>query len=279
MANLLNIIKKEIRDLLSDRFIFVIFLIFIFVIFNTVLRTYNNLSELSLSGRLLESFLGGYSGILNNYGTLISIIIGFNSIASEKREYALNTLITKPVYRDNIINGKLVGSIIYLIMFFGMGMFIYIAISLMLFGDIFFYILVPLITELLFLSIPFLAYNLIFLSISMLLTMIVSEYGLSLILSALLWCFGPMVTDMSINGNVSYFLESIGIASHTQVGQFIMGIIPFGILLQLLQIVFFSNDGMSGFAIIFNINTIKLVIIATILMVLCHLTFLRRDIT
>ena len=46
-------------------------------------------------------------------GPIIGVIIGCSTISAERMGNALNTLITKPVYRDTIINGKIMGSLIF----------------------------------------------------------------------------------------------------------------------------------------------------------------------
>ncbi|MBU4220783.1 MAG: ABC transporter permease [Euryarchaeota archaeon] len=43
------------------------------------------------------------------FGPLIAIILGFDAIVKERKSGSLNVLLTHPVYRDQVITGKLIG--------------------------------------------------------------------------------------------------------------------------------------------------------------------------
>jgi len=45
------------------------------------------------------------------YGSLVAIVLGFTSISEELDGKALNNLLVKPLYRDTIINGKIIGTL------------------------------------------------------------------------------------------------------------------------------------------------------------------------
>lgn len=53
----------------------------------------------------------GYYG----FGAIIAIALGFNLISGERESGSLNSLLSHPVYRDEIINGKAIGGIISLL--------------------------------------------------------------------------------------------------------------------------------------------------------------------
>jgi ABC-2 type transport system permease protein len=48
------------------------------------------------------------------FGTILGIAMGFDLISKEKEEHSLKTLLARPVFRDEIINGKALGSVLAL---------------------------------------------------------------------------------------------------------------------------------------------------------------------
>lgn len=69
-------------------------------------QTSNNMADEQLFSLML-----GWSKTIMSCGTIIGIMIGFSTISSEKFGKALNILVTKPLYRDTIINGKIIACI------------------------------------------------------------------------------------------------------------------------------------------------------------------------
>lgn len=123
--------------------------------------------------------------MLSQYGSLVGVMIGFASISSEMRGKALNTLIAKPLYRDSIINGKLLGALCFLVVVFVFSTVFYIA-GLLVVGGSFTASILPV----LLVRVPAiigiaLIYMMIFLSISMLITILVRGQAFALILSYL----------------------------------------------------------------------------------------------
>lgn len=107
---------------MNSRLVLFIVIIFILLIFMTVYDFYKVvLIRYGETGSAIAStIINGLWFILTSYGSLVGIVIGFSSIASEMYGNTLNTLIVKPLYRDNIINGKLIGAIGFLICVFGL---------------------------------------------------------------------------------------------------------------------------------------------------------------
>ncbi len=59
---------------------------------------------------ILEAFRGlVYSGGVTIIGAIIGIVIGFDAISGEREKGTLKFLLTQPLYRDTLINGKLLG--------------------------------------------------------------------------------------------------------------------------------------------------------------------------
>lgn len=122
----LNVAQKEFSDHLTSRkFLVILALILMFALlgmnqgidhYNLCLETYNQ--QLQAAGesagmmperpsiliifRQLESSLMVFGGIL-------AIAIGADLVSKEKESRSLKTLLARPIYRDEIINGKAIG--------------------------------------------------------------------------------------------------------------------------------------------------------------------------
>ena len=74
----------------------------------------------TLSGNGIPSF----TTFIALLGPFVGISLGFDAINSERSEGTLNRLISQPIYRDAVINGKfLAGAAVITIMVFSMGIF------------------------------------------------------------------------------------------------------------------------------------------------------------
>ncbi len=135
--NVQKVAKKEFYDLLTSRLILIVIAIYLILIIMNVNSTYNIFNNTSnnvsknINGNLSLLMLSALTDILSGYGAIAGIMIGSNSIASERRGNALNTLLVKPLYRDTVINGKLTGVVGFficvfsiVILFFTSAMFI-----------------------------------------------------------------------------------------------------------------------------------------------------------
>lgn len=120
MGNVMVIASKEFRDLLSNRMVLLVLIAFTVYAVSTVYHFNSLLNDDNPNVSVeYEDNLGiaaNYSifYILSWFGSLIGIVIGCSTIASERMGHALNTLLVKPVYRDTIINGKMLGSFAFL---------------------------------------------------------------------------------------------------------------------------------------------------------------------
>lgn len=106
--NVCVIAQKEFADYIwSSRFI-VILAIFTLVIFT---RSHGSGIEVHNSGsQYLTSAFMEVMQVVGLFVPLIGIILGFDTIIKEKKSGSLNVLLTHPIYRDNIITGKLLGA-------------------------------------------------------------------------------------------------------------------------------------------------------------------------
>ncbi|HDJ89854.1 MAG TPA: ABC transporter permease, partial [Thermoprotei archaeon] len=110
MKNILIIARKEIIDVLkSKRFIV---LISLFVIFYIAGLSFIFTLTGETIGRRPLIFL--FSNLLNTLGfiaPLIGVVIGFDAISGEREKGTLKILLSQPIYRDDIVNGKILAFI------------------------------------------------------------------------------------------------------------------------------------------------------------------------
>jgi ABC-2 type transport system permease protein len=126
LNRLITISKKEFSDHITSRRFLLILLITCLVLgvaaangvttYNDALEKYKNGYEGYL---FFPSILLAFNRItnsigLNGLGAVIGIAIGFDLVSGEKEGKSLKTILSQPVYRDELINGKAIGGIISL---------------------------------------------------------------------------------------------------------------------------------------------------------------------
>lgn len=124
--NIISIAQKEFADnLWSHRFLIYVatFSLIVFVF------GYQKGLDLQYAQRIFaaDSALSGFQGIatiIGSFAPLIGIVLGFDTIVKEVKSGSLNVLLTHPVFRDNIITGKLVGSAMTLALVLGISIIV-----------------------------------------------------------------------------------------------------------------------------------------------------------
>jgi ABC-type transport system involved in multi-copper enzyme maturation permease subunit len=126
----------------------------------------------------------GVSSIVGRFAPLIGIVLGFDAIVKEIKSSSMNVLLTHPVFRDNIILGKILGSAacILLILFISINIA---AGSMLLVSGL------PVTMEQImrieiFVVLTFF-YVLFFLAVSMMLSIIVKKANVSLLFNIAIW--------------------------------------------------------------------------------------------
>ena len=127
MNGIRTIFKKELADhLTSNRFLILFALIFM-VSLVTAFMAGMNIAKQS-EGAVTDKFIflklftssGGWFSLVQFvafFGPLIGLILGFDTINRERNEGTLSKLLSQPIYRDAVINGKfLVGVTIIAVM-------------------------------------------------------------------------------------------------------------------------------------------------------------------
>lgn len=126
ISNIKVITEKEFADHLKSP----VFLSFT-ATFTLVILAYSCLQgmEVEYSLNVLGSpdLMRGFEGVtevVGRFAPIIGIILGFDAIVKEIKSSSMNVLLTHPVFRDNIILGKILGSglCILLVLFFSINL-------------------------------------------------------------------------------------------------------------------------------------------------------------
>lgn len=280
MGNVLKIARKEFIDLYSSWFVLFILIVYALSIGKTVFDFYNVvLVQHGETGpRLLNVILDGVWHILAYYGVFVGIVIGFSSVASEKHKSALSTLLVKPLYRDSIINGKLLGVTGFLCCTFALAIALFTAAMFIVCGGTFasFFIQYLEAVPLLFaLSVVFV---LIFVLVSMLISILVRDQAFALVATVL----ALFIMDIGRSNTIAGFLSHI-IAGGPDAGlcQAIARLSPYG-LIEKVSLCLYPPTLPGGVIVVpgFSLESIvaDMVIFLLIALVSCYIAFIRRDI-
>ena len=119
MAGMTTIFRKELADHLGSRRIAVISTIIILASLSAVLSAVESPTLLQQdSAALFLSLLTERSGNLPSFlffvtflVPILGILLGFDAINAERQRGTLSLLISQPVYRDALINGKFLAAL------------------------------------------------------------------------------------------------------------------------------------------------------------------------
>lgn len=275
VGNILKLARKEFFGLLNSKLVIIVLLVFIVALFIDLYDFYGYVN----SGRYSEGipvmrFPFILLGVLTRYGGMMSIIIGFSSMMVEKRNGTLNTLIVKPLYRDSVINGKLLGSIAFLFCVMCFASVLYVSGLLVIFNSA----LVP-VLDVLLLRLPvviFIAmlYVILFLSLSMLFSILIKDDAFAIFASVFTWILVTHVfPSSSFNGSITMIIVGSGTAQNDLANLF-AGIYPGTNIMRICRD---CNDLLS----VLVTNSDELFILslyAVITTVLSYIAFIRRDI-
>ena len=212
----LVIAEREFREhFTSKRFLIIFGILVLLMIFslwvgidtyNQQLRDYktamssskgNSLVQLSLSMLPLPSVLQVFQSMVPLFtltGMMLGISLGFDAISREKDKGSIKFLVSSPIYRDAIINGKVLGAFITLAG--AMGAVFLVAVAVMLFKNI-----VPGVDDMLRIACFFLAallYCMVFFAISMMMSTLTKDTTTSIICSVWLALLLIVFSYMSI---------------------------------------------------------------------------------
>jgi ABC-2 type transport system permease protein len=116
MAGFMVICRKELSDHLgSKRFLLLFGLILALSLFSAY-QGAESIRE-NTSAAFISIFSGAYGGgysflnLMFMFGPIIGLALGFDSINREKSQGSLSVILSQPIFRDSIINGKFLAGI------------------------------------------------------------------------------------------------------------------------------------------------------------------------
>ena len=126
--------RKEMADHIRSRRFLIVLCLILLTSFASVYGAVSVLSDavasdpdyiflklFTLSGNSIPSF----TSFIALLGPFVGLTLGFDAINSERSEGTLNRLVSQPIYRDCVINGKfLAGATVIFLMVFSMGLVI-----------------------------------------------------------------------------------------------------------------------------------------------------------
>jgi ABC-2 type transport system permease protein len=225
---------------------------------------------------LLSRALIDLLDLLIVYGGVVALMVGFSSMTDELIGNALNTLLAKPLYRDAIINGKLIGCLGFLAGIFVMTGAIFLLLLIAFCGDA----TIPLLPEML-IRMPLVIFMALLcaatiFSIAVLLRILIRDNTAALLAAVLVYLLVfYLMPSIVFVGQLSILL---GI-NEQDARNIIMGLTPAW------------SQFPAGVAGLYDINTsitrviggvwpefLKLAVMATIATVFSYIAFLRRDV-
>jgi ABC-2 type transport system permease protein len=127
------IAKKEFRDVFSSKIIWALSVMFLLFMIVGITNGVDEFKEADLSYQASIESVQNEEGIYQDFeepkigkifkhtveyfamfGAMLALVLGFNSISEERKNGTLKLLLSYPVYRDNVINGKFIARILAL---------------------------------------------------------------------------------------------------------------------------------------------------------------------
>ncbi|AFC99216.1 ABC-type transport system involved in multi-copper enzyme maturation, permease component [Methanocella conradii HZ254] len=280
MANLLAIAKKEFVDLLSNHMVLIVIIAMLINIVGNAYDFYVVSSGWRPGARVMYDSNMGVAACNNVFfgitwfGTIIGIILGCSTISSERAGKALSTLTTKPVYRDTIINGKILGALAFLACVMMLFIAFHTSALLILCGSLLAPFLLDYFSRLLFVFLFSMAFVMAFLSLSMLISLLVSDQAFAMILSTLTVYISYEFTTL-VSYNLDRILPGYGL------GGMLARFSPYSMLWEGGVQDRFMNTGIGAWEAFMEIlpDFTRLLLVVTIVLVLSYIVFVRRDIS
>ncbi|ETA67963.1 ABC-type transport system involved in multi-copper enzyme maturation, permease component [Methanolobus tindarius DSM 2278] len=282
--NIFVIAKKEANDYLHDSGFLIILSICTVIIFAS---TYIPAS-MTTATTVLSSI---NVKMISQFIPLIGIALGFNTVVKERISGSLNVLLTHPVYRDNIITGKIVGTILVLAVIIVFSVLVSTGAVIIFYGRAVEYMELE---RIFILTIFTFLYACIYLFISVFISINVKTSSEALIYNIIIWLATCVLFGSLLKTTVFILTEQTSVDS-----VLIMQLLNLSPIHHYAQAIGGSADygfgGVNAKAAIYGffdtrytltqifnefwVNIVILIITPIILLVATFITFLRKDIT
>jgi len=288
LKNIFLIAQKEFADIVSSPLFLMFIVTYTLIVLAFSFRSvylYEHIGNLTI--------MSGLRGIVQQIGWFVPIIgiaLAFDTIIKEKRAGSFNVLLTHPVFRDNIITGKLIGIISTLLIVIVFSTIIPVGTILVYTGTAI--SALELIRILFFIFLTFL-YALIFAEIAIFVSILAKESEDSLVYNILIWLLicivsGPIIISIASAAtgqdnipDLAYNLISVTPLHHySEVSLGEIDLSWGGINIEPnVRGIFDTEFMLSQWFHEFWLNILYLVLTPIVLLVLCFISFLRKDMT
>ncbi|AFC99479.1 hypothetical protein Mtc_0715 [Methanocella conradii HZ254] len=276
MRNVSIIARKEFRDLLSNRIVIVTMAVYLLLIAYSVYGFY-----VDASSNKIVNFYGATVGhilyVLTDYGAILGIVIGVVSISKERSNSALNVLISKPLYRDTIINGKLIGSALFLAAMFCLVIAFYTSGLFLLCGNMISTLIFDYLIRLPVAFLVSLIYVMFYLSIAMLISIIIKDQAFATIISVIVWALLGFIRNASFADNLAAIIVKIFPGNVQGYINFIAGFSPETMRFWISNSNFFDPEFYGSVPPI-ETAVFRLLIYLVVAIVVCYIGFVRSDV-
>jgi ABC-2 type transport system permease protein len=274
------IARKELADLLSNRmvlliiFAFLVYLVFWAYDFYVVLSGGKPGVHILFSDNLGVAVDNNVFFLLCWFGTILGVIIGCSTVSSERMGNALNTLTAKPVYRDTIINGKMLGSLSFMAIVTVFMIVIYTSVIFILCGSAVAPFMSDYFSRLPFVFLFVMVFVLVFLSLSMFFSLLVRDQAFAMILSTLT-VYVSYHFSTTVSNNLNNIMPGNGITG------FLASYSPYSLLWEggVQQKFMDTNLGASDAFLAILPDFTRLLLMVIVIMAINYIIFVRRDIS
>ncbi len=281
MSNLLRISQKEFIDLMSSPMVLILLAGF----FTMIALSFINLNytipviietNIGLRNEHVDSMGLFFSdwlflNLIGFYGPIVGVMIGCSSIASERYRNALNTLLVKPLYRDTIINGKIIGSMAFLMVVVACVIAFYTSLVLVLYGNLIAPALDDYVSRLPVIFVFSLTTMAIFLTISILVSLLIKSQTFAMIISSII-----LYLFCNLEG-YAMFIGNLFPGNEIVIQNFLTSLTPTGGMMEVRDRIFNSTYGLveSFEAVIPDI--VKFLLFITVACIFSYIIFIRRE--
>ncbi|MDI6898040.1 MAG: ABC transporter permease subunit [Methanocella conradii] len=269
MSDMLIVARKEFSDLLNSRLVLIVLAFYMFVLLQTFYHMYTNTITTPKGLILMEP---GFDACY--LGSLVAVVLGFSAMSEETSGKALNTLMVKPLYRDTIINGKLLGGVAFLSWIFWITVAIYTLAINLIAGSLISPYMALYVERLPFVFLLYLLITMLFFSLSMLMSILFKEQSFALFMGFLVWIvFIFLLHDISIMQNL---VVSLNLALG---GQYFSTYDPFSPISMIRSMLVVDNYENIGALISMEMpKMVKLAFYCFVSIALAYVAFLRKDV-
>lgn len=272
MHNVYTIARKEFTDLVSSPVMLFTLVVYL-VLFAAFYSENYHMIQMYGMRYPVNGFLGMLTQILCSFGSLVAIILGLSVMYNETQNYALNTLVVKPVYRDTILNGKILGVLGFTLLLFVLTTALYISVSLVLFGDRFGQLLAEVVSRLPLVFLLFILCFMFFFLLTMLFFILIRNNILALLLGFIAW----VLIYYAVPTFFATYAPSLAVMfglNEFSVANLISGLSP----QTMIFMIFNDASDVVGTILCHFPEFGKLSLYTFIILILCYIAFLRRDV-